>query len=104
MTEHLSRKDSEEIVKEQVRNALIDLQNDKSAGPYVDDAIVLLDTRWDDILLPRLKHRKPFIKIAKAFMYWSEAAQGIMGEKHVVSGATKEEDIRIRLAHFQMIE
>jgi len=89
LTEHLRREGAEEITREQVSNVLKALRKEGNGGPYVDEAVSLLETRWEDSLLPGLKIRKNFVKIVKAFLFWREAAQEVMSETKIVSGATK---------------
>lgn len=78
--------------RRRVRGALLKLQEDGLGGPYVADAVNLLDMRtaknrkhWDNVLRPRIQARTELVRIVAAFLYSDRIKQDLQEERHAGS-------------------
>lgn len=92
LAKHLRRGSAgEDTAKEQVRDALEQLDSRGLGGRYVREAIDYIDRRWKDEIRLRVKARRQLVKIVHGFLFSNAVATSIRSEPEISGGATETE-------------
>ena len=81
--------DAEDLAKQEVTSALQKLQESKLGGRYVEEALQLLDKKWDSHIKRQVRARRQLVKIVSTYLFSEEIASNIRGESEI-SGGTKD--------------
>lgn len=96
LSRHLKRNKGEDFAKEEVKKSLMKLKESKLGGRYIQEALDLIDSRWDTELFYLVRARRQLVKIVTSFIFSKQIATDIRSELKISGGAGRKKGYTLK--------
>lgn len=93
---HLRRIKGEDFAKEEVKESLMKLKKSKLGGRYIQEALNLIESRWDTELFRLVRARRQLVKIVTSFIFSKQIATDIRSELKISGGAGRKKGYTLK--------
>ncbi len=93
--------DAPDIAKDRVRKSLSSLQQSDLGGRYIDEALHIIDNRWDEIK-EIVQARRQLVKIVNCFLFSENLSTKIRTELKISGGASDKDGYTLNLKTIEL--